>query len=107
VAEAEKLTALEPLVIDSVCDAGAAPFTFCRNDNEPGDDVSVAFVPTVRITLIVCGLLATVVGDVAVRVMVAVYLPIPRLAGLAVMDRFEGVTPVEVFTNSQPAPPVE
>src|SRR5437867_9584131 len=106
VAEAENVVGVEE---DSatLCAAGAAPPMFCANVNELIETVSAAFVPTVMTTLIACGLLATEAGAVAVSVRVAVNVPAARLDGFADNERFEGVTPVEVFTNSQPAAPLE
>ena len=106
VAATEKLTAAPALLTETVWAGGAPPPTFCVNDSDAGVIERVALGATVNVTAIVCGLLATVVGCVAVRVTVAVYVPVRRPNGFTVMVRLVGVTPVDVLTNSQPGVPV-
>src|SRR6266853_1157778 len=99
---ADALNATDPppaIETVTVCAAGLAPPIWkVTGLSEAGLTERVAFGAMVNVTAIVCGLLATVVGCVAVRVTVAVYVPVRRPNGFTVMVRLVGVTPVDVLT---------
>jgi hypothetical protein len=81
------------------------PPVVVENASEFEETPSVAFGRTVNVTETFCGLLATFVGEVAVRVTVPVYVPTCRALGFAVMLRFAGEVAMVGLTSNQ-FPPV-